>query len=653
MLDCNFPKGFNNSTLLNSKFMRELEKDPICIDPAHEESYSQTSQLLDFESNSSMQQDSKTANFFPKLLNCDKGDNLPQILDMLAENESDGSIHSIIDYTQNNPNPSNAVKNSNKRVQDMSKTNNLLNKIDQRLKLIKSSKSTSNLVLPNKVTGKSKNLPKQSQDFENTEIAEHPSVDDPKILPNPTKEKYKKYITKQRSASRGVFEYEDMGKKSSAALKDIKNRPKQSICPSNKKISLHRRKSSIKMLSRVKKVEKNTENIDPDNCMEDTLSSRRKSIRKSNRKRKISPKIQKSFKRNVCPRTSNNGIGMRKTLDLRINSCKETDATNLKTPRTINTYKNSDYTSFGPSRLDFTKGSATSSHRKIYSTHEDKRSVKKKCHKSSKKATKSVKRKSSIESDKSPMKLSRRTSSCLFYSKTVKNPKSARGKIDETKKRREKVRIYLRSLYNDEINDVRKDLNALRTYGSTKSKHSDRSNRSKAYSNRSFKSRKSSVSRSNNRSKSPLNLVSSKSCRPSPNYLDDKSKVKSSKEPKIKGILKNKTIKPMKDLKYSPNYNCNRKFTAKQTHCPIARKKSIKNLQKPGSEFMSPGCQTFSSHTPRYHLNKDIKLDLKKQCGFSGSLKKDINQHKVKRFKKTLVGSNMRSLKSSRASSKK
>lgn len=164
-------------------------------------------------------------------------------------------------------------------------------------------------------------------------------------------------------------------------------------------------------------------------------------------------------------------------------------------------------------------------------------------------------RKNSIESDKSSTKLSRRTSSCLFDAKTVKNPKSARGKINETKKRREKVRIYLRSLYNDEINDVRKDSNALRTYDSTKSKYSDKSNRSKAYSSRSFKSRKSSVSRSNNRSKSPLNLVSSKSCRPSPNYLDDKSQMKSSKGPKIKGILKNKTIKPMKDLKHSPNYN--------------------------------------------------------------------------------------------------
>lgn len=66
-------------------------------------------------------------------------------------------------------------------------------------------------------------LIRQSQDSKNHDVREYTSINNSKDLPFPTKDKYKKYITKKRSASRGVFEYEKEANKPQPILTDIKN----------------------------------------------------------------------------------------------------------------------------------------------------------------------------------------------------------------------------------------------------------------------------------------------------------------------------------------------------------------------------------------------------------------------------------------------
>jgi len=59
------------------------------------------------------------------------------------------------------------------------------------------------------------------------DIKEHPSIDYTKGNRNPTKQKYQKYINKRRSASRGVFDYNDSTKENNlekAYNKKLKNK---------------------------------------------------------------------------------------------------------------------------------------------------------------------------------------------------------------------------------------------------------------------------------------------------------------------------------------------------------------------------------------------------------------------------------------------
>lgn len=54
------------------------------------------------------------------------------------------------------------------------------------------------------------------------DIKEHPSIEDSKIQKNPTSEKYKKYMGKRRSASRGVFTSTDNSENNGNVLKEPK-----------------------------------------------------------------------------------------------------------------------------------------------------------------------------------------------------------------------------------------------------------------------------------------------------------------------------------------------------------------------------------------------------------------------------------------------
>jgi len=84
-----------------------------------------------------------------------------------------------------------------------------MKRINERLRILKSSKSCNNLPSSNKLKSLKSRLLRQNDRNGKNDIREHPSIDDSKNLSNTTKEKYKKYITKKRSASKGVFEYEN------------------------------------------------------------------------------------------------------------------------------------------------------------------------------------------------------------------------------------------------------------------------------------------------------------------------------------------------------------------------------------------------------------------------------------------------------------
>lgn len=201
-----------------------------------------------------------------------------------------------------------------------------------------------------------------------------------------------------------------------------------------------------------------------------------------------------------------------------------------------------------------------------------------------------INRKSSVGSRQAQNFTLRRTSSSLFEFKKSKISKSKKHKQSDTKKRRENVRVYLRSLYSEELNDLKNHPHTARNYESNRSAYSNKSfNKKAAHSTRSIKSLKSSHSRGR-RSKSPLNPLSSRSARPSPSPTSKKSFQNSSKTTKIKGILKKANFgKNFKEKKVSPRSGKDRNFTAKCGKKPsLGRKKSSKDLRVGKNHFMNP-----------------------------------------------------------------
>jgi hypothetical protein len=217
------------SKLLTSNFIRELDKDPILIDESESGNSCWSSQLIEFSVNSSKIDrqrivDPSQSQSGGMVEEQNYNISLKNLLHSLIANDSDSSCLSIHDFTKPAINKRRiSIEHKNlKKQQETLKigegTKSVLGKIDDRLKTLKSSKSCRNFV--NK-SSKGKSF----RTIENQDVREHPSIDDSKALPNPTKEKYKKYITQKRSASKGVFEYDKIYQKdeNEIVLKDIKN----------------------------------------------------------------------------------------------------------------------------------------------------------------------------------------------------------------------------------------------------------------------------------------------------------------------------------------------------------------------------------------------------------------------------------------------
>jgi hypothetical protein len=217
------------SKLLTSNFIRELDKDPILIDESESGNSWWSSQLIEFSVNSSRIDrqrivDPSQSQSGGMVEEQDYNISLKKLLHSLIANDSDSSCLSIHDFTKpaiKKRRVSIEHKNLKKQgetVKMTEGTKSMLGKIDDRLKTLKSSKSCRNFI--NK-SSKSKSY----RTIENQDVREHPSIDNSKSLPNPTKEKYKKYITQKRSASKGVFDYDKTYQKdeNEIILKDIKN----------------------------------------------------------------------------------------------------------------------------------------------------------------------------------------------------------------------------------------------------------------------------------------------------------------------------------------------------------------------------------------------------------------------------------------------
>lgn len=209
--------------------MKELDKESILIDESEHGYSCSSSQLIEFSVNSSRIDKHRivdpTQSQSGGMIQ-DQGINfsLKKLLDSLIANDSDTSLYSVHDFTV--PKASKrriSIENKAPKKQEETyklsdETKSILHKIDDRLKTLKSSKSCQNF------SNKS-SKDQSSKTTKNQDIREHPSIDDSKALPNPTKEKYKKYMTKKRSASRGVFDYDKSSQRDTTeiVLKDIKN----------------------------------------------------------------------------------------------------------------------------------------------------------------------------------------------------------------------------------------------------------------------------------------------------------------------------------------------------------------------------------------------------------------------------------------------
>ncbi|CAI2382102.1 unnamed protein product [Moneuplotes crassus] len=655
LLHCDFPRSFENSTLLNTKFMNQLENSSIGSSSLHGEScsqQSQSSQILDFENSSELfnskgnvETEEETRKVQPQLV---------KILDMLALEESNDSIQSIIDYTKMSKARRCPLRANKSKVKDFSKTENLLQEIDQELKTFHASKPEAKLQKIQRVSKLKERLIKQSQDFEKNDITEHPSVNDSKALPNSTKERYRKYMTKKRSASRGVFEYNDSESYPTTPLGEVQNKH-QTSRPAilGGKLALQTYKYLPQNKASDSKTtcgRKNLENVDPSGVLNNELGlhngNRNKDNKKSDSKARYLQKNLKSSKKIFQPKDS--ARVSPRVMDTTAGINNREHFLNLKRLNQPNSSINSISTCIHQSNGCFSKRSITASNCKKCFAGETTKLGQKQLSKRLKRPNKSNKRTSSLEACTSPAKITRRrTSGCLVETKLTNNSKS-RGDLKGSNQRKSKVRVYLRSLYDKDTRSQSKYGGFLPEQTSMRGKYSAKSIKKQVYASQNFKSFKSSTSRSRHKSKSPINSVMSKSCRPSPGQIERKSYLRSSQPGKIKGILKNKSGKSMKNLKSPSNFELTRNSSTKATKRVLKRMESTKDYKKSSRDFLNPSSQTIANHTPKTCLGQSIKAGLKDQDPFFVEKSNCDGRSKVKRFKKNIISGTLQSLKTSR-----